>query len=76
MKLSKKAIDKLDSQSRMRLALALGFTAYWIDKALKKNKPNSSLTTATALRVIKEETGLTDDQILVSTDNKSTVVNK
>lgn len=65
MKLSKKALRGIkDQAARLKLALALKFSQQWIDKVVDANKPNGPLTTATALKVIREETGLTDAEIL------------
>lgn len=64
MKLSKKAIRKIDKRVKLELAIALKFTEYWIGKLLEKNKSNGPLTTPSALQVIREFTGLNDDQIL------------
>ena len=64
MKLSKKAIRKINKQTMLKLAIALGFTELWVSRLVKKNKANGPLVTPSALLVIKEETGLNDDEIL------------
>lgn len=64
MKLSKKAIRKIDRPMRQKLAIALGFSEYWVSRLVKKNKVNGPLTTPGALDVIRQETGLTDQEIL------------
>lgn len=65
MKLTKQAIESLDArEKRLQLALKLGFTEVWIDRLITKNKPNGPLVTVTALNVIREQTGLTDSEIL------------
>jgi hypothetical protein len=65
MILTRKAIEKINvTRIRLSLALALGFTEQWIIKLLDANKENGPLTTAKALQVIREETGLTDSEIL------------
>lgn len=64
MKLTTKAIKALTRPVRLKLALALGFSELWIDKSVQKNKDNGPLTTAKALQVIREETGLLDNEIL------------
>lgn len=65
MKLSKKALAKLsDNGLRLKLALRLGFTEAWIRRSIKRNKHNGPLTTKSALLVIAEETGLTEEEIL------------
>jgi hypothetical protein len=66
MKLSKKAISKIDKTTKLELAIALGFTEYWIGKLVQKNKNNGPLVTPAALEVLRNETGLNDDQILVA----------
>ncbi len=65
MKITEKAIGLINNQTtRLRLALALGFSETWVRGLIQKNKDNSPLTTAAALRIIREETGLKDSQIL------------
>lgn len=65
MKLTKKALKEIDvKETRLRLALALGFTEAWIIKVIAANKENGPLTTAMAIQTIKAETGLEDSQIL------------
>lgn len=66
MQLSKKAIKKIDNvQGRIHLAYSLGRSEQWIKKLIVANKVNGPLTTFTALEVIRYETGLVDEQILV-----------
>lgn len=63
MKLSSNALEMIDKPAvRIRLALALDVTEQTVIRYIKGNKPE--LTQAAALRVIREETGLTDEQIL------------
>lgn len=65
MKLTTKAIEAITPRSAvLALALALGFTEVWIVKLIAANKPDGPLTTATALNVIREETGLLDTEML------------
>lgn len=64
MKLSKQAISKIDRQLKLRLAMELEFTEFWMTKLIKKNRSNGPLTTAAAIRVISEATGLSEDKIL------------
>lgn len=72
MKLSKKAKSKIDNQtSRLRIALALGFSETWVRGLISKNRDNGPLTTAAALKVIREETGFSDDEILEDVKTKS-----
>jgi hypothetical protein len=68
MKLTKKALKKLTGQRTLsRLALALETSEMSIRRYIKSNHPN--LTRASALQVIREETGLSDDQILEETES-------
>lgn len=64
MKLSKKALSAITPKTRLKLALGLDCTEQWMIQLLDKNKENGPLTTATALQIIRQETGLRDDQIL------------
>jgi len=65
MKLTRKAIKAIkEREPRMKLGIALGFSEQWIIRVISANKANGPLTTATALKVIREETGLTDSEIL------------
>jgi len=64
MKLSKTAIKKIKRETRQKLAIALGFSEYWVSRLVEKNKKNGPLTTPNALTVLREETGLTDAEIL------------
>lgn len=65
MKLSKKALKKIDAaDTRLKLALAMGFSETWIRKCIKKNKENGPLTTISALRIIQRETGLNESEVL------------
>jgi len=66
MKVSKVAITAIteDRKTLLAVVLALGFTEQWTRRLLEKNKSNGPLTTAKALEVIRQETGLTDEEIL------------
>lgn len=65
MKLSKKALKGIKNQpSRLKLALALGFSEQWINRLIRANKSNGPLITVKSMQVIREETGLTDSEIL------------
>lgn len=64
MTISKQAIAKIDNATQLKLALALGYSGRWIVNVIAANKPNGPLTTYKALQVIRQETGLTDQQIL------------
>lgn len=72
MKITEIAISKINNQTaRLRLALALGFSETWVRGLIDKNKDNGPLTTAAALRIIREETGLRDSQILEDAKEKA-----
>lgn len=64
MKLTEQALSKFNQTIRLRLGLALGFSERWVIEMHKANKSNGPLTTAAALKVIREETGLEDSEIL------------
>lgn len=66
MKLTQTIIGKLTSDRTMRLkvAVALNFSEQWTDRLITANKDNGPLTTAKSIKVIREETGLEDSQIL------------
>jgi hypothetical protein len=64
MKLSKKAIKKIERETRQKLAIALGFSEYWVGRLVEKNKSNGPLTTPPSLKVLRDVTGLTDDELL------------
>lgn len=68
MKLTKHTIRLLSKKehqpTRLKLALALGFSERWIERVVDQNKDNGPLTTVMALQVIKAETGLEDSQVL------------
>lgn len=66
MKLSKKALSVITPKIRLKLALGLDCTEQWIIQLLDKNVDDGKLTTATALNIIRQETGLSDDVILVN----------
>lgn len=64
MKLSKKALAAITPKTRLKLALGLDCTEQWMIQLLDKNKDNGPLTTATALQILRQETGLSDEQLL------------
>lgn len=74
MKLTQKALTKIDQpDTRLRLALGLSFSETWIRSLIAANKDNGPLTTAKAIQVIKQETGLTDSEILEEETEHETV---
>lgn len=66
MKLSKLAIIVCRGSKDVKdnLSEALGASKSSIYRLIDENKENGPLTTASALRVIREESGLGDDQLL------------
>lgn len=66
MKLSNAALTAITEkrQTLLSLALALDISEQWMRRVIEKNKTDGPLTTITALKVIREETGLTDSEIL------------
>lgn len=66
MKLTTKALEFLREsiQARTRLALAVGKHVDSVERWIREN--HVMLTTATSLQVIREESGLTDDEILTN----------
>lgn len=64
MKLTQKALDKIrNPKIRALLVIALGVTDQSIMNYIKSN--SDELTKSAALKVIREETGLDDSQILI-----------
>lgn len=72
MKISKKALKLLSGSDnrplRLQMALGLGFSERWIERLIEENKPNGKLTTAAALQMIKNGTGLKESEILEATE--------
>ena len=66
MKLSKKVLQllKKDTALRLHVALSLGISEQGIKKNIANN--SSTLTKIAAIRTIQKETGLTENQILVT----------
>jgi hypothetical protein len=65
MRLTKKAIKRIKStQTRLRLALALGFSEQWIIKLIDQNKDNGPLTTIKAVQFIMSETSMGQEEIV------------
>lgn len=72
MILTKAAIEKINTPKiRVALAMAMNFTEQWIIKSIEANKENGPLTTAKALQVIQQETGLSQEDILEETEVKA-----
>lgn len=64
MKISDKAKQLITTRAKNKIAIELNCSAYTVDRWLKDNESNGDLTKAVPLRIIREETGLTDEQIL------------
>ena len=64
MKISDKAKQLITTRAKNMIAIELNCSAYTVDRWLKDNESNGDLTKAVPLRIIREETGLTDEQIL------------
>jgi hypothetical protein len=64
MKLSKKAIKKITRETKQKLAIALGFSEYWVGRLVEKNKKHGPLTTPSALTVLREELCMEDKDLL------------
>jgi hypothetical protein len=63
MRLTQKALNAIDNQAtRMKIALSLGCSDISVRRYIETNSDN--LTKAASLKVIREETGLTDSEIL------------
>jgi phage repressor protein C with HTH and peptisase S24 domain len=65
MRLSQKALQQINTtQVRLRLAMQFDCTERWISQLIKENQSDGDLTKASALQIIREQTGLTDAEIL------------
>lgn len=65
MILSNTAVDRISERKiLLALALELGFSEQWTRRLIEANKDNGPLTTHVSVRLIKEETGLTENEIL------------
>lgn len=70
MRLTTKALDAINKpRTRVRLAVALDVTEQSIIRYIGSN--SDELTKASALKVIREETGLSDTEILEETEIES-----
>lgn len=73
MKLSQTTISRIDNlNSRLAIAEGLQFSEAWIKKLITANKENGPLTTAKALSVISENTGMSFVEILEEETNLTT----
>lgn len=69
MRIQEQALLTINSSVRLKtvLALELGKAVATVSRWISENTENSPLTTAKALQIIREETGLEDSQILEET---------
>lgn len=74
MILSDTTIQSIDADLllRQKLGMGLGFTDDWIRRLAKANKPNGPLTTVKAVSIIREETKMQDEEILVDEEALAT----
>ena len=71
MKLSKIAIQKIDVlEIRLKLALLFKVTERRVSQLIELNKPFGMLTSAPALDLIEQETGLCQSEILEETESE------
>lgn len=69
MKLTTIALERLDNlENRLRLAMAFMVTERRVSQMIKDNRNDGQLTKASALKLIREITGLLDEQILEETE--------
>jgi hypothetical protein len=75
MKLTTKAISEIKKNQRLknRLALELEKSGYTVERWITENEDNGFLTTAKSLQIIKQETDLTDSEILEEEAEKEPV---
>ena len=72
MKVSKIALEKINTpMARIKLAAGLGVTEQSIIGYIKDNKDDGNLTKATAMKIIRDVTGLEDSQILIEATVKA-----
>lgn len=69
MRIRKKALLTINESTRLktRLALELDKSVASVSRWISENSENNPLTTAKALQIIRDETGLEDSQILEET---------
>jgi hypothetical protein len=70
MKLTTIALNKINTlDARLKLAMAFRVTERRVSQMIKDNRDDGQLTTASALRHIREITGLKDSEILEETNS-------
>jgi uncharacterized protein YacL (UPF0231 family) len=73
MRLSQIALQKINTgQVRLRLAMQFDCTERWISQLIKENLNDGDLTKASALEIIRTQTGLTDTEILEQVSTEAT----
>lgn len=71
MKIKRKILEKINASTKLKtqLALALNKSVFSIQRYIDENDDN--LTKASVLKVIREELGLSDSQILEESTTKA-----
>lgn len=73
MKLSKAAIEAIQNKDvlrlRNRLSLELDVHSATVERWARDNDDDNRLTTVTALQIISEETGLSQEEILINVNS-------
>lgn len=64
MRLTQKAKNAITIRTRNRIALEMDCSVPTVDRWIKENEDNGDLTKAKPLQILREETGLTDAEIL------------
>jgi hypothetical protein len=73
MKIKQEVLDLINNpMARNRIGLALGNGEQAVAVACRQNSINGPLTKAAAIKVIREETGLTDSEILEDVPEEAT----
>ena len=70
MKLSEKAIKSLTVRARNRIALEMDCSVPSVDRWIKENEDNGNMTKAGVIKIISEETGLNESEILEQESEK------
>lgn len=74
MILSGLAISKISVKTKNRLAIEMNCSVQTIERWIKQNKENNGLTTAVAIQVIGEETGLDQSEILEEVEGAKVII--
>ena len=65
MKLTNKAIRRIDHATVMAIGSDLQMSERWVKSLIAQNKPNGPLTTYRAVEILRERIGLPVTEILV-----------